>query len=162
MGAMSCNFWTELIFVCIHVYGLSVPLQAPEVKYSETLEAQALKKEQERAKEEMKKRQEQERQELTRQLEAEARNDEDDLLKQHEEEKEKTLREKTNKQAAELAAREDLTPEEAAAVSENCGVSFQRLLRGGVNDSTGCLISKGIVSIVLKTAARLSFVEHGG
>ena len=81
------------------------------------MEAQALKKEQDRAKEEMKERHRQERDQLSSHVEADARKQEADLLKETEQEKERLLREKKNKQAAELAARRDLTPDELAAVS---------------------------------------------
>ena len=81
------------------------------------MEAQALKKEQDRAKEEMKERHRQERDQLSSQVEVDTRKQEADLLKETEQEKERLLREKKNKQAAELAARRDLTPDELAAVS---------------------------------------------
>ena len=81
------------------------------------MEAQALKKEQDRAKEEMKERHRQERDQLSSQVKADARKQEADLLKETEQEKERLLREKKNKQAAELTARRDLTPDELAAVS---------------------------------------------
>ena len=81
------------------------------------MEAQALKKEQDRAKEEMKERHRQERDQLSLRVETDARKQEADLLKETEQEKERLLREKKNKQAAELAARRDLTPDELAAVS---------------------------------------------
>ena len=81
------------------------------------MEAQALKKEQDRAKEEMKARHRQERDQMSSHVEADVRKQEADLLKETEQDKERLLREKKNKQAAELAARRDLTPDELAAVS---------------------------------------------
>ena len=65
----------------------------------------------------MRERHHKEREELSSQVEADTRKQEADLLKQAEQEKERLLREKKNKQAAELAARRDLTPDELAAVS---------------------------------------------
>ena len=89
------------------------------------MEAQALKKEQERSKEDMKERHRQERDELSSQIEADARKQEADLVKETETEKERLLREKKNKQAAELAARRDLTSEELAAVSSSRCIYFR-------------------------------------
>ena len=65
----------------------------------------------------MKERHREERDQLSSQVEGDARKQEADLLKETELEKERLLREKKNKQAAELAARKDLSPDELAAVS---------------------------------------------
>ena len=76
----------------------------------------------------MKERHREERDKLSAQMDADARKQEADLLKETEQEKERLLREKKNKQAAELAARRDLTPDELAAVSSVVKY-FKRVLR---------------------------------
>ncbi|CAH1797049.1 unnamed protein product [Owenia fusiformis] len=91
-------------------------LRLPEVHIGESIEEQALRKEQERAREEMRERHEHEREDLGTKLEQSARQGEQDTLRNLENEKEKILREKKNKQAAELAARTDLSEEEMAAL----------------------------------------------
>ena len=72
---------------------------------------------QERSKENLKKQQQKEHQDALVKLDEDSARQEEALKKQMQDERDKILREKKNKQAAELAARNDLTEEKLAAVS---------------------------------------------
>eukprot|EP00058_Branchiostoma_floridae_P012905 XP_002598393.1 hypothetical protein BRAFLDRAFT_128123 [Branchiostoma floridae] len=92
--------------------GLVIPQLAP----GDSLEEQAIKKEHQRAQDELVARHKDEREELEAKMDQEMRKKEAEERKKFEAEREKALREKKNKQAAELAARKDLTEEEMAAL----------------------------------------------
>ncbi len=79
---------------------------------------------QERSKSEMRTRHELERDKLAQRLDLEAKQEERKTSSDTDKEREKLLREKKTKQAAELAARKDLTQDEMAAVSYNYHLSL--------------------------------------
>ncbi|KAI8480901.1 hypothetical protein Bbelb_413740, partial [Branchiostoma belcheri] len=91
-------------------------LVIPQLKPGDSLEEQAIKKEHQRAQDELVTRHKDEREELEAKMDQEMRKKEAEERKKFEAEREKALREKKNKQAAELAARKDLTEEEMAAL----------------------------------------------
>lgn len=64
----------------------------------------------------MRKRHKQDRDKLGEKIDSEAQRQEQELRKEHETEKERLLREKRNRQAAELAARTDLSDDQLKAV----------------------------------------------
>ena len=72
---------------------------------------------QERSKDSLKKQQQKEHETTLSKLDDDAQRQEETLRKQMQDERDKILREKKNKQAAELAARNDLSEEKLAAVS---------------------------------------------
>ena len=86
---------------------------------------------QERMKEELKKRHKQERDSLATKLDHDAQREEEELKKHANSETEQLLREKKNRNAAELAARSDLSQDQLAEVSG------QSVKRGGRGDGEG-------------------------
>lgn len=95
---------------------LDATFKTPSVQYGESNEEKALKKEHDRTKEELKKRQKDELHNIQQQIEKDTADEEKKLKKQFEKEMEQAIKEKKSKQAAEIAARPDLTKEQMEAV----------------------------------------------
>ena len=93
--------------------------KVPAVQYGDSMEEQALRKEQDRHKEDMKKRQKDELSAVQQQTDKESKQAEAAAKKQYETELEQAIREKKNRQAAEIQARPDLTKDQMDAVSMN-------------------------------------------
>jgi type I site-specific restriction-modification system R (restriction) subunit len=82
----------------------------------ESQEEQSLRKAHERSKSALRNDQDDKMEALSKKLEAETKKEEAKCKEEWENEKDRVLREKKNRQAAEIAARPDLTQEELAAV----------------------------------------------
>lgn len=89
----------------------------PAVQYGESPEEQALLKEQQRHQEEIKQRQRDELQTLQAETDRTTKDEESKLNQHFQRDLEQAIREKKNRQAAEIQARPDLTKEQMNAVS---------------------------------------------
>lgn len=97
--------------------------KVPSVEYGTSSEEQALRKEQEKMQDDLKKRQRDELQSVQQSIDKDSKDSELAIKKSFEQNLEQAIREKKNKQAAEIKARPDITKEQMDAVRMLCCVA---------------------------------------